>query len=356
MPPASSATAAAADKPRLRIKARSTPRSPEVRDRFLDLLQARYRLVWDDETPEFTIVKRSNFPLTHFLCARLWYSPNESSCGESAEFFDGLIGYERHPRPPHVYLAEWMLLKNWQTLHRPTQDWRTLMQAKSRFCVMINTHDWHQRGAFYEYLSHYRRLDALGDLMRNRPRPSGLAARYTKWDYATLPAIYRRYKFVVTFENASYPGYTSEKIFCALLGRAVPIYWGDPTITNIVNPACFINAHDFATPQALAAHVMKVDADDDLYRRYLTAPVFRAHPIVEDAQPEMLQQRLADLLTHLRHNRHQPRGVRSMFQRECLSRLRNETARKLVPHPIFGFERQQDWDAPRRFGAAPKMR
>ncbi len=349
MPSASSATAAAADRPSLRIKTRTSPRSPEAWDRFLDLLQARYQLLRDNENPDYVIAKRKNFPLAHFLCARLWYSNNEGTCGDGAEFVDGQIGYERRPHPHHVYLAEWMLVHGWQNVRQPVHNMDALVRAKRHFCAFIHDSAWPFRSELYEHFARHRRLDSLGDALRNAPRPSGLAARYTKWDLATLPAIYRRYKFVLAFENASYPGYTSEKIFCALLGRAVPVYWGDPGIAEFINPACFINAHDFATPQALVAHVMKVDADDALYRRYLAAPVLRAHPLVDAARPENLQQQLADLFAHLRQARHQPRGVRSMFQRDCLSRLGQPAVQQLVPQPRFGFQEPQDWNAPRRF-------
>ena len=59
-------------------------------------------------------------------------------------------------------------------------------------------------------------------------------ARSTTWAIACpdgAPAkleFLRPYKFNLAFENASVPGYTTEKIVDAMQARAMPIYWGNP--------------------------------------------------------------------------------------------------------------------------------
>ena len=40
------------------------------------------------------------------------------------------------------------------------------------------------------------------------------------------------YKFSIAFENAWYPGYTSEKIVTSMLAGTIPIYWGNPDISR----------------------------------------------------------------------------------------------------------------------------
>ncbi|CAI8311994.1 MAG: Alpha-(1,3)-fucosyltransferase FucT [Opitutia bacterium UBA7350] len=87
-------------------------------------------------------------------------------------------------------------------------------------------------------------------------------------------AFQTAYKFVLAVENYSAPGYLTEKFAQAAQSNAIPIYWGDPTITQYINPKAFINCHDFESPQALVAKVREIDNDDAAYRAMLSEPWF----------------------------------------------------------------------------------
>ena len=80
------------------------------------------------------------------------------------------------------------------------------------------------------------------------------------------------YKFSIAFENAWYPGYTSEKIVTSMLAGTIPIYWGNPDISREFNSASFINCHDFPTLDDAAAYVQKVDEDDNLWCEIMSRP------------------------------------------------------------------------------------
>lgn len=82
------------------------------------------------------------------------------------------------------------------------------------------------------------------------------------------------YKFVLAIENHSAPGYLTEKFAQAAQSNAVPIYWGDPTIADYLNPKAFINAHDFDSTEALVEHIKNIDQDDQAYQAMLTEPWF----------------------------------------------------------------------------------
>ena len=60
-------------------------------------------------------------------------------------------------------------------------------------------------------------------------------------------AFESEYKFSIAFENASYSGYTSEKILEAFAAGTVPIYWGDPDIAKVYNSKAFINLNEGKT-------------------------------------------------------------------------------------------------------------
>ena len=82
------------------------------------------------------------------------------------------------------------------------------------------------------------------------------------------------YRFSVAFENASTPGYTTEKLVEAFQAGTIPIYWGDPQVDLDFNPRAFLNADDFGSYQELAEAVLTLDRDTARFRSMLAEPVY----------------------------------------------------------------------------------
>jgi len=172
----------------------------------------------------------------------------------------------------------------------PVVEPAALLKNKNRFCAFVYTNpNCGQRNEFFRELSFLKHVDAAGRLFNNT---NGLSDRFGMNAFRDLPKFYAQYKFVIAFENCSAPGYTSEKIVAALLGGAVPIYWGNPNIVEEFNPEAFINAHDFGSFKELAEYVIQVNADDERYLRYLSAPRFVGGALPEDADWEVLASRV----------------------------------------------------------------
>jgi len=72
----------------------------------------------------------------------------------------------------------------------------------------------------------------------------------------------KRYKFNIAFENASLPGYTTEKIVEPMAARCLPIYWGNPLIEREFNPKSFLNYFDFRDDDALIEKIIEFDESD----------------------------------------------------------------------------------------------
>lgn len=76
-----------------------------------------------------------------------------------------------------------------------------------------------------------------------------------------------QYTFMLCFENCSYPGYVSEKIYDCIAAGSIPIYLGAPDIEEFVPPACFIDFRNFRTYAELHAFLEKLgEADLEKYR------------------------------------------------------------------------------------------
>ena len=131
--------------------------------------------------------------------------------------------------------------------------------------------------------------------------------------------VQRAYKFAVSFESSLGAGYTSEKICLAFRANAVPIYWGNPKIAEDYCPESFINAHDFPSFEALAEHVLKVDADDELYRSLSGGAALHQHSQELRCQIAGASALCAPLTRSARGGALRGRWGRRHFQREVCS-------------------------------------
>ena len=59
-----------------------------------------------------------------------------------------------------------------------------------------------------------------------------------------------------------------------MLAGSIPIYWGNPDVALDFNPRSFIDVARFPSYDDAIAHILAVDADDDLYLSYLREPWF----------------------------------------------------------------------------------
>ncbi len=77
-----------------------------------------------------------------------------------------------------------------------------------------------------------------------------------------------RYKFAICYENASYAGYVSEKIYDCMAAGTIPIYLGAPDIETIVPADCFIDFRKFNGYPELHEYLRSLSQDDiEQYRK-----------------------------------------------------------------------------------------
>jgi hypothetical protein len=69
--------------------------------------------------------------------------------------------------------------------------------------------------------------------------------------------------FNICYENCVYPGYLSEKVFDAILGGAIPIYWGHHGIPQTLK-ASVIDASHFKSPRELIRHCSNLSITERL--------------------------------------------------------------------------------------------
>ncbi|NKB29456.1 MAG: hypothetical protein GKR99_18615 [Rhodobacteraceae bacterium] len=198
-------------------------------------------------------------------------SANFNHC-DYAIGFDPIVFGDRYLRCPLYTIYD-----EYQQICEPRAALtRQDLDARDGFCgyvVSASTHSAPHRGdAFAAFDAargvasggkHLRNTDALQQLEKTLPGAQAKAQ------------FLGRYRFSMAYENASHPGYCTEKIVQSFAARTIPIYWGDPLVTEDFNPAAFVNANELASLDALVAEVLRIEDDPDVCLKMLNAPVFQ---------------------------------------------------------------------------------
>lgn len=195
------------------------------------------------------------------------------------------IGFEYTATPNYIRLPLWVLEINWWganvekivnpkpvPLSQAMNVDLTLLDRK-KFCAFVATNPTNQnRNAAFHLLSQWKKVDSGGRLFCNLPGGPIPAGRGGGGGELSKINFYKDYKFVLTFENSSGPGYVTEKLFHAKIAGAVPIYWGDPFVERDFDGKGFINVNQVSSGEELVRIVKKIDDSDELWRAMASIP------------------------------------------------------------------------------------
>ncbi|MEK6734103.1 MAG: glycosyltransferase family 10, partial [Pseudomonadota bacterium] len=103
-------------------------------------------------------------------------------------------------------------------------------------------------------------------------------------------------KFVIAYENQTYPGYTTEKVFNAYFSGSVPIYYADIKAQEDINKKAIISAQDFETEEDLVNYIIEVDKNDKKYCEIWEQIIITDHKMDYENMKNKLRQKLAPIL------------------------------------------------------------
>ena len=159
---------------------------------------------------------------------------------------------------------------------------------RTKFCsFVVGNPTPTERLNFFDKLSRYKFIESGGPVRNNIGKIDNgklviggrvLPDKKVEWC--------RQYKFALCFENASYPGYTTEKLFHAMQSNAIPIYWGNPLVAQDFNPASFVDAGKFENYDLAIEHIKNIDNNDSLYREIYEQPYYPNNQLTEYAKSE----------------------------------------------------------------------
>jgi hypothetical protein len=200
-----------------------------------------------------------------WLCENI--RPDFSAC-DYALSFDYLDDHRNLRMPFYSDMRFYLEKELNRSLVKPSDyDPTHILTSKTRFCNFIYSNWWaKERIAFFDQLSKYKQVDSGGTVKNNLGFKVG-----------DKRSFIGSYKFTIAFENASYPGYVTEKLIDPMLADSIPIYWGSPRVAEEFNPHSFINCHEHANWQSVIERIIRLDQDDSLYLECLREPWFHGN-------------------------------------------------------------------------------
>lgn len=261
------------------IKLGFTDTNTQIANFFVAILSQKFDILIDNDNPDYLIFGDRNFGENN-----LKYDPNKVTkifyTGENQRPWDYQCHYaisfdhienEKMYRLPLYVIYDYnnlvQRIPSFVTYRRSEDD----IEKKQGFCsFVVRNPNCERRNQFFHKLNQYKKIDSGGPLFNNigRVLDYGDAAMKAKLEW--LP----NYKFNICFENSSYPGYATEKLYEAYIGGTIPIYWGSPTIEVDFNPRAFLNWYDYGSDEALIEAVIELDNNPDKYRQMYMEPLF----------------------------------------------------------------------------------
>lgn len=188
-----------------------------------------------------------------YSCYRIFYTgenvrPNFKDC-------DLAISFDYNENSKHIRLPLYTRLFD---LNKLKSDFKLNLQFpdKTKFCCMVVSNpDCEFRNEFFKKLSEYKQVDSGGRFSNN----IGYIVP-DKYEFI------KDYKFVISFENSEYPGYTTEKIVEPMLCGSIPIYWGNPLINREFDTKSFVSLYDYININEVIDKIIQLDKDDNLYK------------------------------------------------------------------------------------------
>lgn len=245
---------------------------------FTEVLSREFEIERDDQNPDYLIFGDRNFGNNNINyntknCVKIFYTgenqrPWEYQCHYAITFDH--VDNERHYRLPLYVIYDYDNHKRNVPHADNCERKREDLSQKRDFCsFIVKNPGCEKRNHFFHKLNAYKPVAAAGPLFNNVGEVLERGENSVKSKLAYLP----KFKFNLCFENASYPGYATEKLYEALTGRTVPIYWGSPTIECDFNPRAFLNWHQYQDDDMFFDAIVALDNDWEAYNEMYFEPM-----------------------------------------------------------------------------------
>jgi hypothetical protein len=238
---------------------------------FYKLLNLRFEIEISDD-PDYIVYSVFGYEHLKYNCVRIFFTGEQVSpdfdVSDYAIGFDYLNFGDRYIRFPIFALA--YSSQKLKEIENQNNSRSFDLFLKRDFCSFIysNSRATSPRDQFFRLLHSRKYIKSAGRHLNN--------VGYFIKDKVEFES---KFKFSIAFENASYPGYTTEKILDSFAAGTIPIYYGDSLIYNDFNKGSFINLHDFDSFEDAINYILELDDNPSLLKKYYETPKIKDHVI-----------------------------------------------------------------------------
>jgi hypothetical protein len=253
---------------------------------FYNLLNTKFTIEIS-EKPDFLIYSCFGTDYLKYSCIRIQFitenlRPDFTSC-DFAFSFDYSKNIRNYRLPLYALYGDINALNKNINL----DEAKEILKKKECFCnIVVSNENAKKRIDFFKKLSQYKKVDSGGRFLNNIGGPITNKIEFLQ-----------RYKFTLSFENSSYPGYTTEKIFEPMLANSIPVYWGNPIVHNDFNTKSFINYHDYKNDAKVIEKIIKIDQNDNLFLEMLMQPRLNNNQINTFTDPQNVLARFESIIS-----------------------------------------------------------
>lgn len=250
---------------------------------FIEALSESFLIIRDDENPDYLIFSDENFGVENQkfndkkVIKIFFTGENRRAHNYHCHF---AITYD-HLNNRNHYRLPLYVIDNWVNSKKLNLDSifdikRTSNASeKTGFCsFVVRNGGCIERNNMFFSLSKYKKVDSGGPLFNN----IGYILNREGLDgfHLSKKEFLQSRKFNLCYENSSYPGYVTEKLFHALTYNTIPIYWGSPTVELDFNHKAFISRFDFNTDEEMIEYIAYLDQNDVEYNKILQEPILNS--------------------------------------------------------------------------------
>jgi hypothetical protein len=276
---------------------------------FVELLSLFYD-VEISENPDILFYSCFGQDYLKYKCTKIFFTPE--NCRPNYFECDYSISFDYSKSNKNIRIPLWFLYflsyqKDGLYKEQHKEDLFANWKMRKNFCcIIVSNPSAKPRIKFYEMLNHHKKVDSAGR-WNNTIGKELESGTKNKFDFI------RSYRFVISFENSSYPGYTTEKILEPLLAGSIPIYWGDTEITSEFNERRFINVKSELEFEKHIQKILDIENNNELAKEYFVGSIFNEEKVNPDfMDKELIAKKLYSWIESAR--KQQFRGISLSFK------------------------------------------
>lgn len=226
---------------------------------FIDILNLRFKTEISTN-PDIVFCSTFGTNWTNYECPRVFFS-GENILSDTRHF-DASLTFAPNSSS-NYYLPLYRLYRAYDDVYKIRTINEAEWRKRKKIATVFSNNGCKFRNRAYLYFKEKLNADSGGKAYNNIGGPVKDKQKFLS-----------QYLFSMTFENASWPGYTTEKIIEAHSFSTIPIYWGDPLVNKVFNSKAFIRVEKFGDLKKIVYKINNEYNDFNKFKEIYEQPLF----------------------------------------------------------------------------------